>query len=61
MVDGNQSQQQTFTATDEFRPCVLATPLKLESGQHDLTLSFSPDCSDIDLVELVPQAPGNRK
>jgi hypothetical protein len=59
MVDDSQSQRQTFRATNEFRPCVLATPLKLEPGQHDLTLSLSPDCSDLDFVELVPQPPTN--
>jgi len=59
IVDGNQSQRQTFPAANAFRPCVLKTPLKLEPGEHELTLSLSPERSDLDLVELVPQTPAN--
>ncbi len=60
-VDGSQPQRQSFPATDEFQPCALTAPLKLEAGQHDLTLSLSPDCSDLDLIELVPQPPAKAK
>lgn len=57
MVDGSQCRQQTFPAAAEFRPCVLAAPLELEPGQHDLRLALSPVGSDLDLLELVPQSP----
>ncbi len=59
MVDGSQSQQQTFRATNEFRSRVLKAPLRLEAGEHDLTLSLSPERSDLDLLELVPQPPAD--
>jgi hypothetical protein len=55
-VDGKQFQSQTFAPADDFRPCLLTAPLKLEPGQHDLTLALSPTRSDLDMVELVPQS-----
>lgn len=55
-VDGRHFQRQSFPATAEFRPCVLATPLELKPGQHNLTLTLSPASSDLDLLELVPQS-----
>jgi hypothetical protein len=56
-VDGSQSQQETFPAAADFRSCVLAAPLKLEPGQHELTLTLAPVCADLDLLELVPKPP----
>jgi hypothetical protein len=60
-VDGSRPLRQTFPATAEFRPCVLAVPLKLEPGQHDLMLALSPGNSDLDLLELVPQSPAHAR
>jgi hypothetical protein len=59
MVDGRQFRRETFPATAEFRPCMLTTPLELKPGQHNLTLTLSPPCSDLDLLELVPQSRAN--
>jgi hypothetical protein len=58
-VDGSQSQRQTFPAAAEFQLCVLAAPLELGPGQHELTLALSPVCSDLDLLELVPRPPAD--
>jgi len=60
-VDGSAPLRQTFPATAEFRPCVLAVPLKLEPGQHDFMLTLSPVSSDLDLLELVPQSPAHAR
>lgn len=60
-VDGSQYQRQTFSASADFLPYVLAYPLKLGPGQHDLTLALSPAHSELDLLELVPQSPTNAR
>jgi hypothetical protein len=56
-VDGRQPQQQTFPVAADFRSCMLADPLEMEPGPHDLTLTLSPQGAELDLLELVPLPP----
>ncbi|HWG44311.1 MAG TPA: hypothetical protein VN688_16150 [Gemmataceae bacterium] len=58
VVDGVRIHQQTFPAAADYQPCLLADPLRLEPGEHVLALALSRVSSDLDVVELVPQASG---
>jgi hypothetical protein len=56
-VDDNPVCGQDIYTGADYRACLLDAPLELKAGEHLLALAFSKRGTEVDVVELVPEAP----
>jgi hypothetical protein len=54
-VDGGPALAQPVPGGPIYGACVLATPLPLEAGTHDITITWPCPGARLDVLELTPQ------